>query len=369
MRHSPGSWLLGLLVACSVGCPFNTSIASSGPVSVADVQTSVGSLDGVPYRIDIPVHWNGDLVVLMHGYEPKGVPRQNPWPRNEEAPVFLSRGYAVAASAFASQGWAVGDAVEDSEKLRESFIKQHGKPRHAYVVGFSLGGLEALAAIERHGPPYSGALSVCGVNVSAPEIIARGVVTPLVVFDAYFPGVLPDLADPASPAMIDQDRIQEALKSHPASAARLADRLQETSATLPGALMLDYMVLREIEQRAGGMPVDTMKTSYVEFADDGAFNGRVRRYKGSPSAMAYLADNVTLTGKVTAPVVLQRNTFDQTVPSRFDTVYPGLAKAAGNASKVTVLPTVGEGHCAFTHEQIGEAFDVLVEKGSEARSR
>lgn len=369
MRCAPGRWLLGLLVACSVCYPFNTSIASSDPVPVTDVQTSAGSLDGVPYRIDIPKRWNGDLVVLMHGYEPKGVPRQNPWPQNEEAPVFLSRGYAVAASAFASQGWAVGDALEDSEKLRQFFIKQHGKPHHAYVVGFSLGGLESLATIERHGSSYSGALSMCGVNVSAPEIIARGVVTPLVAFDVYFPGVLPDLADPASPAMIDQDRIQEALKSNPNSAARLEDRLQETSATLPGALMLDYMVLREIEQRAGGMPVDTMKTSYAEFADDDTFNSKVHRYKGTPSAIAYLADNVTLNGSITAPVVLQRNIFDQTVPSRFDTVYPALAKAAGNGSQVTVLPPVGTGHCAFTHEEIGKAFEALVERRGQAGGR
>lgn len=368
MRRALGSWLLSLLLVCCVSYPFSTSMAS-GPAPEMAVRTSAGALDGVPYRIDIPTNWNGDLVVLMHGYEPKGVPRQNPWPQNEEAPVFLSRGYAVAASAFASQGWAVGDALENSEKLRQFFIKENRTPHHAYVVGFSLGGLESLATMERYGHEYSGALSLCGVNVSAPDIVARGVVTPLVAFDAYFPGVLPDLADPASPAMVDQERIQEALKANPTSAARLEDRLQETSATLPGSLMLDYMVLHEIVQRAGGMPVDTMKTTYTEFADDGTFNKKVHRYKGAPSAMAYLANNVTLTGKIKAPVVLQRNAFDQTVPSRFDTVYPGLAKAAGNASKVTVLPPVGEGHCAFTHEEIGKAFDVLVERTSQAGGR
>ena len=368
MRRALGSWLLSLLLVCCVSYPFSTSMAS-GPAPEMAVRTLAGALDGVPYRIDIPANWNGDLVVLMHGYEPKGVPRQNPWPQNEEAPVFLSRGYAVAASAFASQGWAVGDALENSEKLRQFFIKENRTPHHAYVVGFSLGGLESLATMERYGHEYSGALSLCGVNVSAPDIVVRGVVTPLVAFDVYFPGVLPDLADPASPAMVDQERIQEALKANPTSAARLEDRLQETSATLPGSLMLDYMVLHEIVQRAGGMPVDTMKTTYTEFADDDTFNKKVHRYKGAPSAMAYLANNVTLTGKIKAPVVLQRNAFDQTVPSRFDTVYPGLAKAAGNASKVTVLPPVGEGHCAFTHEEIGKAIDVLVERASRAGGR
>ncbi|PXV54086.1 hypothetical protein SAMN04487785_114136 [Dyella jiangningensis] len=51
-----------------------------------------------------------------------------------------------------------------------------------------------------------------------------------------------------------------------------------------------------------------------------------------------------------------------TVPSRFDTVYPALVKAAGHASNLTVLPPVGEGHCNFTPQQVGKAFDVLVVK-------
>ena len=124
MRCAPGSWLIGLLVTCGVCCPFNTSLASSDSAIDTAVRTSAGSFNGVPYRIDLPKNWNGDLVVLMHGYEPKGAPRQNPWPQNEETPVFLSRGYAVAASAFASQGWAVGDALEDSDQLRLLFIKE-----------------------------------------------------------------------------------------------------------------------------------------------------------------------------------------------------------------------------------------------------
>ncbi|MBL8880444.1 MAG: hypothetical protein JNG88_15125, partial [Phycisphaerales bacterium] len=39
-----------------------------------------GTLAGAPYRIDIPAEWNGELVVLAHGFEPVGVPRDTPWP-------------------------------------------------------------------------------------------------------------------------------------------------------------------------------------------------------------------------------------------------------------------------------------------------
>ena len=32
----------------------------------------------------------------------------------ETTPVFLDKGYAVAQSQYASQGWAVGDAIVDN---------------------------------------------------------------------------------------------------------------------------------------------------------------------------------------------------------------------------------------------------------------
>ncbi|AIF47573.1 hypothetical protein [Dyella japonica] len=368
MRNERGGRLLGLLVAAGIAYPFHASADAPVAAPPATDQVITGTLQGAPYRIDIPAHWNGDLVMLMHGYEPKGTPRQEPRPQNQETPVFLARGYAVAASAYASQGWAVAEALTDNEQLRQLFAREHGKPHRTYVVGFSLGGLDALATLEANGHHYNGALSMCGVNVSSPDIIARAVVTPLVAFDANFPGVLPDLADAASPAMIDPQKITQALQADPAKAATLEARLQETDATLPGALMLYYMVLREIEQRAGGMPVDTTATTYHDFGDDQAFNQQVRRYKGSPSAMAYLAQHVTLTGKIDAPTVLQWNVFDPTVPSRFHGVYPELVRTAGRDARLTVLPPVGQGHCEFTPEQIGAAFDVLVQKAGATKA-
>ncbi len=53
------------------------------------------------------------------------------------------------------------------------------------------------------------------------------------------------------------------------------------------------MVLREFEQRAGGIPVDSRKTIYPAFGDDAAFNRQVKRYAGSPAALAYARRSVT----------------------------------------------------------------------------
>jgi len=323
--------------------------------------THAGTLQGAAYRIDIPADWNGDLVMLMHGYQPVGAPQTTPMKAADATPVFLEQGYAVAQSEYASQGWAVGDAIVDNDRLRRHFIRAFSRPAHTWIYGFSLGGLETVASLERYPHVYAGALVMCGVTVSTPELLSRAVVTPLVAFDALIPGVLPNLAAPDSPPFIPPAVFAKALQAHPEQAGLLEKRLQQTPETLP-SLALYYMVLRELEQRAGGMPVDNRKTLYHGFGDDAAFNRQVHRYAGSPAAMAYAQRNVTLTGRIDAPLVMQWNAFDQTIPSRFHPIYPDQVRAAGNGKLLTVLAPIGDGHCNFTDAQIAAAFRTLVRR-------
>lgn len=341
---------------------------SFSPADATDAAPTVrvGVLDRAPYRMDIPARWNGDLVMLMHGYEPAFSQRKLPMRPGDATHVFLEQGYAVAQSAYASKGWAVGDAIKDNEHLRKQFSKTFKNPAHTYIVGFSLGGMETVASVERYRHAYTGALVMCGATVSTPEILSRAVLTPLVAFDVLIPGVLPDLAATDAPPFIPREVFAKALQAHPHQEALLDKRLQETPERLPGALMLYYMVLRELDHRAGGMPVDNRKTIYHGFGDDAWFNSRVHRYTGSPSAMAYARRNVTLTGRVDVPLVMQWNAFDPTIPARFHPVYPDQVRAVGNGKWLTVLPPVGDGHCEFTDQQIGTAFRTLVGKARSA---
>jgi len=92
------------------------------------------------------------------------------------------------------------------------------------------------------------------------------------------------------------------------------------------------------------------------------FNRQVHRYAGSPAAMAYAQRNVTLTGRIDAPLVMQWNAFDQTIPSRFHPIYPDQVRAAGKGKLLTVLAPIGDGHCNFTDAQIAAAFRTLVRR-------
>jgi hypothetical protein len=62
---------LGVVAGCTSAPP----IAPSAQNEISAPRTDSGTLGDAPYRIDIPANWNGELVMLLHGYEPKGMPR------------------------------------------------------------------------------------------------------------------------------------------------------------------------------------------------------------------------------------------------------------------------------------------------------
>ncbi len=368
--NSKLSLALALLLAALGGCatapqaPPTAAAPEAPAASVAAPGVTTGTLEGAPFLVAAPPRWNGELVMFLHGYEPKGAPREATPAANDFDNWLLSKGFAVARSSYSTQGWAVAEALEDNERLRQHAVKLLGQPKRTWLLGNSLGGLLALASLERHPQAYDGALSFCGVNVSGEEIIGRGGLDPLAVFEHYFPGVLGlaagGLADPASPPVADPEAIEVALTSNELRAGQLAASFDILRRDLAGALMLQYLVLRELSERAGGLPVSNRDTVYQGFGDDAALNAAIRRYDADPGAAAYLRANATLSGSAPRPVVLLSNVNDPTVPARFGGRYLELAKAAGRADQVLAMPPVGEGHCAFSQVDIGRALAALV---------
>ena len=350
------------------------AFAQQAQVSSAPTPTETGTLGQAPYRIDFPPNWNGELVVLAHGFEPVGVPRTSPMAANEATPIFLSRGYAVAQSDYSTQGWAVREAITDIETLRRHFVQKHGVARRTYLVGFSMGGGIAVSSLEQHGKDYDGALSLCGANVPGARL-TQELFTTLVAFDYFFPdapgmagGLAMPQADAAKQGQI-MSAIAGALAGKPAVAAQLAQAAEVPVEALPGVVSLHYLVFQDIARRAGGMPVDNRKTVYSGFGDDRAFNAGVRRYAGDAKAMQYAASAPSITGRTDKPLVIQYNHADPTITPRFQSVFAELSGKAGKAKPLT-LPPVGEGHCGFSQEQVAQALQTLVDQiGSAAPPR
>ncbi len=109
---------------------------------------------GAIYRYEVPLDWNGDLVMYAHGFrgciedpesgalEPIYV--DNP-PLRE---YYLARGYAWAASSYSKNCYDVKDGVESTNRLARIFARDVGAPERTLITGFSMGGHITGAAIE-----------------------------------------------------------------------------------------------------------------------------------------------------------------------------------------------------------------------------
>lgn len=351
-----------LLAACA---PASLREPAAPATAVAPRQAIVdtGELGGAAYRIDIPAGWNGELVVNAHGYEPAGSPRTLPLPFPSGMEPLLAQGYAIAMSAYSEQGWAIPEAIADTERLRAHFIARHGVPTRAWLVGWSMGGLVALASAERHPRAWNGVVSMCGVAVSSETLFARAGLGPLAAFNALFPGVLPQapggLADASLPPAADGEAIEAALARDEARAAALAKRFDIPRGELAGSLWLYYLALRELAQRADGFPVGSVTGPDGVEGDEAALGARIRRYVADPAALAHVRKTGALTGAAPVPVVLQPNALDPVVPARFSSGYLALAAAKGRGKQVRALPPAGVGHCEFPPETVVTALQAV----------
>jgi pimeloyl-ACP methyl ester carboxylesterase len=318
-----------------------------------------GVINGAPYYIEIPGNWNNGLVVFTHGYAiASGKPRSQEFtPPKALRDVFLSRGFAFAASAYSTQGWAVKEAIEDTEALRRYFVSKHGAPAESYVTGYSMGGHITMAIIERYPEAYQGAMPMCGPLGAALEFLNTGVFDMLVTFEALFPGTI---GSPYEPSVETRNKVKAVVAANPERAAKYAQRFGRTVEQLPDALGLFHFVAGELKQRAGGEPFDNRNRIYVGFGDDVALNRSITRYAAVPAAREYVRQYATPTGRLADPMLAIHTTSDALVLGNDVTAYEIPAALAGTSERFVVRFVDANGHCNFTPVQTGNAFDALL---------
>ena len=162
-----------LVSACSstASIPSARDLSTDVPFTACSPDTCSGSLDGAAYRIDMPTTWNGTLLIYSHGYRnaqpapPKFAPVETT-PTDASDPVtaatLLSQGYALAGSAYKSNGWAVSDGVAAAEGLYAHFRDAVAQPKRTLLWGDSLGGLITQVVAEEHPDWVDGAAPLCG---------------------------------------------------------------------------------------------------------------------------------------------------------------------------------------------------------------
>jgi pimeloyl-ACP methyl ester carboxylesterase len=334
--------------------------AQPAPAEGLPASTEVGAIGKASFRIDLPARPNGDLVVYCHGYGP-ATKFDKAKPPNDLMKAFLAAGYAVAQSGYSAAGWAVKEALEESEALRQYYVQKHGKPKRTWVMGHSMGGTITIATIETYPQHYDGALQMCGPTGAILNAFHRRIFDMLVVYDYYFPDMI---GSPVDPVEADEEfpvRIQKEATAYP-------DRLEAfqrwsglKSDTEVGRVVGFFsQIQRELIARAGGNPFDNRNTLYQGSTDDGRLNRGVKRYAATPAAAAYLKKYYTPSGQLKRPMLSLHTVYDPLIPAWSANEYDELARLSGTSELYVQRFASRAGHCAFTPLETMHAMADLV---------
>jgi hypothetical protein len=197
-----------------------------------------------------------------------------------------------------------------------------------------------------------------------------------VVFDYYFPGVIP-----GSPLEVPQGvrdlwdtvyvpAILLAFAAHPAAAENLlavtgvptagAD-LRSLVESAVGLLWYNVFGTADAQARLGGQPFDNSTRMYSGSSDDAALNGGVRRFTAEPAALAGLQRFQT-SGALQVPIVNLHTTGDPVVPFAQSQLYQAKVQSAGKSSLFTQIDVSRYGHCTFEPAELLSAFSTLQQK-------
>ena len=121
-----------------------------------------GIVRGAAYRIEVPLRWNGELVLFSHGYRGTGTTVFVDSPALR-APPRRAR-LRLGRVQLPTNGYDVGQGVRDSHALIALFRGKRARaPGAVYMTGASMGGHVTAVVIERYRGDFAGAMPYCGV--------------------------------------------------------------------------------------------------------------------------------------------------------------------------------------------------------------
>lgn len=416
-NHAPRAAALTLAILALAGCATQSSLpvpeeprahdsrafkmpdaglafpALAGSGTATDRWTGV--LGGAGYRIEVPQNWNGMLVMYTHGYVGTGPDLRVNSP--EIRRHLIDNGYAWAASSYSKNYYDVRAGVEDTNALALAFTRiaaangrSLAEPKKLYIMGRSMGGHIAAAAVERETARsasnkvrYHGAVPVCGV-LGDTELFNY--------FAAYqtaaqhFAG-MPATAFPTAdfPALRPQ-LVEKLWTSYPDTTTPAGDRVKAVVMNLTGGKRPIFeegfrvKALQDILWSGFGADgtingilnknsLDTTRIVYqldadpAQSAEEQAFNQQVFRIKSTPDANRRRSDGLrwipAVNGEFDVPVVTLHTLGDMYVPFSMEQIYRKRAQASGSDRLLAQRAIRAPSHCDFSVAEQVAAFEAM----------
>ena len=384
-----------ILVVLTVAILLSLTLIDRRPAAKAAPLDLSGEIHGAPYRIRVPEVWNGTLLIFAHGYRDKADHPGEIDNRNAdvapngalEAPL-LAQGYALAGSAYKDNGWAVGDAIQDTKNLAVCFRENVGQPQHTILVAASLGTFVGYKSMEQFNGIYDGALCLCTAGAGATRLWDSGV--PLyLAYDVIF-GIPPSWGT-VGEVRNDLDFETEVLAKLAPELSNIANfpkfefiRLVAKNpgrgitpppppGFFPGWALTDFFFFTEaraeLQRRAGGPIVQNLDQNYTLTNAEKAYlagiglptpvvdawlaqmNAR-RNIQAKPSARNYVRNNTDFNGKIKNPILTVHNIVDPLLVVAHESAYKELNASAGRDELLFQTYVTGIGHCNLTGPQV-----------------
>lgn len=380
-------WTLAAAVVLALAAAAGAT-AAPGPLDTS------GTLGAANYRIIVPATWNGGLIVLAHGYRDRADDDAEVDDRAAMdgdfaalAGALANEGYAVAATSYARNGWAVKDALHDLTSLASYFDETIAQPNRTLLVGFSLGSVMTMELAERSGGLFDGFLPACAVGAGAARAWDGAAVNLLayqVAFGGFFPAAWGTVADgndtvdfesQVFPIVLSQ--LLNPLDFGKFEFMRLVSRVPLSPQYYGSGLFTNFYFFTEargdLEQDAGGPVVQNVTHTYTLSAANKAYlatlgvdantlldrMNALRTIVAPESSRNYVEHYATFTGRIHHPVLTLHTEIDTLVPVQHEAAYKATVDAAGRGNSLYQAYTTGIGHCNFTPQQTLTAIGAL----------
>jgi pimeloyl-ACP methyl ester carboxylesterase len=335
---------------------------------------------GAVYRICMPDRWNGNLVLFAHGYvaanEPVAIPEdQLVLPDGTSIPGLINAlGFAFATTSYATNGLALPQALDDLVDLVGIFNGTHPPARRVYIVGPSEGGLVTTLAVERFPNVFAGGVAACGpIGSFRQQVNYNGDFS--VVFDHFFPGVIPgDPIDvpPANMANFEDvivPRIQEAIRADPDALRQVlsvtrapvdANDPSTVEKTIHDLAWYSVFTSNDATEKFGGHPYSNIGRLYSGADNNLLLNLTIERFSADQNALVALQHNYETTGRLARPLVTMHTTGDQIVPDWHEQIYGLKTLLTGSARQHLNLRIDRYGHCNFQAPEVLAGFALML---------